>query len=255
MNLVWANSGNVAREGTGICGLRVPRAACLLLFSPQLAAGIVASLIAHGFLIAAVMREALPVVAAPGRVSPVEVVLETQQRPESARDDFKRPPEVSQNRPDWTGDLGKGHTATPLGFDTAVERAARDLKPVNEKRGHAENQIKTGVADRFKAVAVPLPSGSGTEAMSYRFVVGGMLERGKHYPERALRRGAKGTATIGFVLNRSGGVASVNLLRSSGDSELDAESVALVRRTAPFPAAPPGAEHTFTIEVAFGKGI
>jgi TonB family protein len=255
MNLVWANSGNVAREGTGISGLRAPRDACLPLFSRQLAAGIVASLIAHGFLIAAIMRVAPPVVAAPGWLSPVEVVLETQQRPKSARDNFKRPPEFSQNRPDWTGDLGKGDTVTPLGFDSAVERAARDLKPVDEKGVHAESQIKTGVADRFKAVAVPLPSSSGTEAMSYRFIVGGMLERGKHYPERALRRGAKGTATIGFVLDRSGGVASVSLLRSSGDSELDAESVGLVRRAAPFPAAPPGAEHSFTIEVAFGKGI
>jgi TonB family protein len=254
MNLVLANSGNVAK-GTGISGLRVPRDACLPLFSRQLAAGMAASLIAHGFLIAAVMREAPPVVAAPGRVSPVEVVMESQQRPDSARDNFKRPPEVSQNRPEWTGGLGQGPAAAPLGFDSAVEGAARDLKPVHEKRGHAESQIKTGVADRFKTVAVPLPSGSGSEAMSYRFIVGGMLERVKHYPERALRRGVKGSATIGFVLDRSGGVVSAVLLRSSGDSELDAESVALVRRAAPFPVAPPGAEHSFTIEVAFGMGI
>ena len=114
--------------------------------------------------------------------------------------------------------------------------------------------MKTPAADRFRAVAVPLPSESGGEAMSYRFIVGGMLERVKHYPERALQRGAKGTATIGFVLDGSGGVASVVLLRSSGEAELDAESVALVRRAAPFPAAPPGAQHSFTVEVAFGMG-
>ncbi len=58
--------------------------------------------------------------------------------------------------------------------------------------------------------------------MRYRFIVGGMLERVKQYPERALQR-AKGVATVGFVLDRSGGVASVVLLRSSGEADLDAE--------------------------------
>jgi hypothetical protein len=42
---------------------------------------------------------------------------------------------------------------------------------------------------------------------------GGMLERVKQYPESAVRRGAKGTATIGFMLDESGGVASVSLLQ------------------------------------------
>jgi periplasmic protein TonB len=103
----------------------------------------------------------------------------------------------------------------------------------------------------FRAAAVPLPAESGGEAMRYRFIVGGMLERVKHYPERALQR-AKGVATVGFVLDRSGGVASVVLLRSSGEADLDAESVALVNRAAPFPPPPPGAQHSFAIEVSFG---
>lgn len=189
---------------------------------------------------------------------PVEVVMEphmaeNHRAADSARDNFKRPPEVLQNRPEWTGDLGKGQAA-PLGVGNAIEGAARDLKPANEKLSHAESQVDTGAADRFRAVTVPLPSESGGEAMSYRLIVGGMLERVKHYPEQALQRGVKGRAAIGFVLDRSGGVASVVLLRSSSDAELDAESVALVRRAAPFPVVPDGAQHSFTVEVAFGMG-
>ena len=89
--------------------------------------------------------------------------------------------------------------------------------------------------------------------MSYRYIVGGILERVKQYPESARRRGAKGTTTIGFVLNETGGVASVVLLRSSGEADLDAEGVALVNRAAPFPPPPPGAQHSFAIEVSFGR--
>ena len=84
-------------------------------------------------------------------------------------------------------------------------------------------------------------------------IVGGVLERAKQYPESARQRRAKGIAIVGFDLDASGGVTSVVLLRSSGEADLDAESLALVKRAAPLPP-PPGAQHTFTIEVAFGMG-
>lgn len=106
--------------------------------------------------------------------------------------------------------------------------------------------------DSFRAVALPLVSETGGEAVNYRFILGSMLERAKHYPKTARQRGAKGAAIIGFVLDLSGKITSVSLLRSSGKADLDAESVALVSRAAPFPPPPPGAQVSFAIEVAFG---
>ncbi len=106
----------------------------------------------------------------------------------------------------------------------------------------------------FRTFAVPVTAANGSEPTNYQFVVGGMLERAKQYPESAIRRGAKGTATIGFVLDESGAVASVSLLRSSGEADLDSESLALVRRAAPFPPPPPEVKRSFAIEVAFGMG-
>jgi TonB family protein len=78
-----------------------------------------------------------------------------------------------------------------------------------------------------------------------------MLDRAKQYPESAVRRGAKGTATIGFAVDEAGAITSVSLLRWSGEADLDSESVALVRRAAPFPPPPPGVKRSFAIEVAF----
>jgi TonB family protein len=108
--------------------------------------------------------------------------------------------------------------------------------------------------DRFRAVAVPLPAANGGEAMSYKVIVLGLLERVKRYPETARQRGAKGSAIIGFVLDEFEGVGSVSLLRTSGEADLDAEIVAVVNRAAPFPPPPPGAHHSFAIEVGFGIG-
>jgi colicin import membrane protein len=108
--------------------------------------------------------------------------------------------------------------------------------------------------ESFRAALTPLPDRSGKDAMSYPRIVGSLLERVKRYPEAARRRGAKGAAIIKFALDDLGRTVSIALLRSSGDSGLDAESIDLVKRAAPFPAPPPGAKRSFTIEVAFGLG-
>ncbi|MCI0598392.1 MAG: TonB family protein [Beijerinckiaceae bacterium] len=108
--------------------------------------------------------------------------------------------------------------------------------------------------DSVRATAMSLTAASGSEAISYQVVVGAMLERAKQYPEGARKRNAKGIATIGFVLDVSGGVASVSLLRTSGEADLDSEGLALVSRAAPYPPPPPGAKRSFAIEVAFGMG-
>lgn len=108
--------------------------------------------------------------------------------------------------------------------------------------------------ERFRAVAVPLPSETGGDGMSYKLIVFGLLTRVKKYPPDAVQRGAKGIAVIRFALSETGGVETVSLVRSSGDAELDAESLDLVKRAAPFPPPPPGAERAFAAEVAFGMG-
>jgi colicin import membrane protein len=164
---------------------------------------------------------------------------------------------------------GPGARAKPARNDIAGKEIAHEhrlaARPAGAPRqnGGSEHQrpVQTGFAlpfdsgpDSFRAVAVPLPAATGGEAMSYSFIVGGMLERVKQYPETARQRGAKGIAIIGFVLDESGRIASVSLLRSSGEADLDTESVAVVNRAAPFPPPPPGAQDSFAIEVAFGMG-
>jgi TonB family protein len=107
------------------------------------------------------------------------------------------------------------------------------------------------VPDIFKAMAVPQSSETGEDLVSYSTLVFSRLELSKTYPEAALARGTEGSAGIGFTLDDDGNVLDVELLVSSGDNDLDEESVALVRRAAPFPAPPPGAKHRFDAVVSF----
>ncbi len=106
--------------------------------------------------------------------------------------------------------------------------------------------------DPLLAVAVPKPSDEGDQAMSYKTIVFGMLELAKQFPADARARGARGAATIYFELDDAGGVKSVKLLKSSGDAELDVESLALVERAAPFPKPPQGAQKSFAAVIEYG---
>jgi TonB family protein len=105
--------------------------------------------------------------------------------------------------------------------------------------------------DNWQAVAVPAPSEDGDEDLSYKTVVFSKLELAKQFPQDARARGARGSALIKFDLNDDGTVKSVKLLRSSGDTELDVESLAVVERAAPFPKPPPGAQKSFAAAIEF----
>ncbi|XSC43183.1 energy transducer TonB [Bradyrhizobium sp. RDT10] len=51
-----------------------------------------------------------------------------------------------------------------------------------------------------------------------------------------------GTVVVAFVVNRSGGVVSSRLVRSSGDPVMDAKAVSTPRSASPVPAPPPDVE-------------
>lgn len=68
---------------------------------------------------------------------------------------------------------------------------------------------------------------------------------------RATRRArgtGRGTATVGFNINRNGTLASAQILRSSGNPTLDAAALDHIRRAAPFRAPPAGIDPSFSFE-------
>ena len=67
------------------------------------------------------------------------------------------------------------------------------------------------------------------------------LERAKRYPSEARSRGDSGVAQLAFSVDRSGGIHNARIVRSSGSSVLDAETLALAQRASPLPPPPPEA--------------
>lgn len=112
------------------------------------------------------------------------------------------------------------------------------------------------------APAVPAPStapampaaSSPSQAPAWQSALLGRLQRAKRYPDLARARRQEGVAHLTFSMDREGRVLSARIVRSSGSEELDAETLALVRRAEPLPAPPadlPGNLLTLTVPVRF----
>jgi protein TonB len=64
------------------------------------------------------------------------------------------------------------------------------------------------------------------------------LETHKVYPKRSRVRREEGVVQLHFVVDRQGRLLGGDILRSSGHTALDAEALAMLDRSNPFPAAP-----------------
>jgi TonB family protein len=130
------------------------------------------------------------------------------------------------------------------------------LTPSPDPTGQTDQKLPAsgamqGQDDPLRAVAVPSATADGDILVAYKTLVFSKLELAKKYPEEARKRRAHGSAVIDFVLDDKGQVQRVDLVQSSGDQALDAESQSLVFRAAPFPPPPAGAQKEFGAVIVF----
>jgi len=78
------------------------------------------------------------------------------------------------------------------------------------------------------------------------------LQRHKRYPPAA--KGEQGVARLAFSIDRRGNLRASRIIQSSGSSILDEETLALIKRAAPFPAPPDDltdAQLSFIVPIRF----
>lgn len=90
--------------------------------------------------------------------------------------------------------------------------------------------------------SAPSPGAVSTSAAmaSWRDQVVAQLQRAKRYPSGAQSRREQGVVMLSFTLSRGGSVLARSIVRSSGNSELDQEALAMIMRAQPFPPFPAG---------------
>jgi protein TonB len=101
------------------------------------------------------------------------------------------------------------------------------------------------------ATTAPQPARSRAAVPTWKSRVVAMLQRNKRYPAQARARHEEGVTQFAFTIDGEGHVLSSRIATSSGSAALDEETLAMVRRSQPFPAPPPelaGTEISFTIK-------
>ncbi|WP_111734571.1 energy transducer TonB family protein [Roseovarius amoyensis] len=80
-----------------------------------------------------------------------------------------------------------------------------------------------------------------------------------NYPGQVMRRiqrtrrervNVRRAAQVSFTIAPNGGLAAVGIARSSGSAQLDRVALQQIRRAAPFPPPPAGAQRSFTLRIA-----
>jgi protein TonB len=136
---------------------------------------------------------------------------------------------------------------------------AKKLKPAAKQQAATaeaeEQQAATESKPRWAPMALapadkdtvgkPKVAPKRADAGSYNGRIWSALAR--HKP----RTGKSGSATVTFSIGPAGGVRSVKVSGSSGDSQLDQMALQTVRNAAPFPPPPDPASASYTIRIYF----
>jgi periplasmic protein TonB len=147
--------------------------------------------------------------------------------------------------------------------DTKPEEEKKEKQTEREQQAPSQASPESAPtsapqAEPVKATEVTASTGAPIEdtaaLVTWRSRLAAHVQRFKRYPAEALDRHLHGTALVRFTIDRAGAVIAAELVGRSGIDVLDRESLSLISRAAPLPAAPvrvAGTHFTFTIPVRF----
>lgn len=121
---------------------------------------------------------------------------------------------------------GQGVTVEVVGRDSIPAVSSGSSRPSSQPRA------------RLASSSAQAGSGSGEDPGGTSLILADIhkrIESAKRYPEIARRSGIEGKSLVSFRINETGQPVEIALKGSSGSEILDQESLATVRRAAPFP--------------------
>ena len=167
--------------------------------------------------------------AAAAPVTPPTTAPTPEVEVQMAAADTPRP----QRRPD-------PETRRPPQQSSAAQAAGDSDRDARRGSDHGQQQATAArAAPRQAAAAAP----GNAAASNYPGQVMQRIQR-----VRRARVNARGTAVVAFTIAPGGGLAGVQIARASGSAALDQAALDHIRRAAPFPAPPQGAQRQFSFE-------
>ncbi|WP_299206092.1 TonB family protein [uncultured Tateyamaria sp.] len=139
----------------------------------------------------------------------------------------------------------------PPALRQTTQTASRTPDPPALRGNQARPNTRAGAADGTAVRAAPRATGNAGAAQTGNAAA-------SNYPGEIMRKlqrarrprvGDRGVATVSFRIASNGGLSAVSVARSSGSRDLDNAALQVIRGAAPFPAPPPGAQRSFSIQI------
>lgn len=131
----------------------------------------------------------------------------------------------------------------PKKRDVKTKPAAEAPKPKPEQKTSKEGAATPPASNASASKPGSKSKGGAVSPAAYAKAVLKKVRAAKK------RTGAgKGTVVLGFTIGKDGNLAGVKVLQSSGNASLDKIALDHIRRSAPFPAPPEGAERNYSFE-------
>ncbi|MBN8294934.1 energy transducer TonB, partial [Rhodobacter sp. NTK016B] len=185
------------------------------------------------------------------RVAPETITAET--RPDiavrEAEASTTRPPQ----RPDFAAIEQQREDRRQAEAERQRQREAERAQQAADAQaaGDSDRNARRGASDGSAGAAAqsapsPAPQASAPGNAAASNYPGQVMRRIQRVRQVRLR--ARGSAVVAFTIAANGGLASASLARRSGSAELDQAALDHIRRAAPFPSPPPGAQRQFSFE-------
>jgi protein TonB len=118
----------------------------------------------------------------------------------------------------------------------------------------APTRIQGEIADKAVAPEAGTSTADRRSILSWQNAIVLHLNRNKRYPAAARAQDIQGDVHVRFVIDRSGQLTAVTIVRSSGHPLLDEEALAMLKRASPLPRPPPavaGELHELVVPIRF----
>ena len=182
-------------------------------------------LLLHGFAVARLLGHVDFIDAPPGSDAVEFDVALGDFTPEQDRIDYTPANPVQQQvKPEEQPEQKDAEVALPK-----EEQQAEPTPPAQQVMPQEEQEAKAP------------PKVAPEVVRKWQITVNTRLNQFKRYPRQARTRAHQGTVKVAFVLDSAGHVVSSHIVKSSGSSILDQETLDLLERAQPFPVPPAGA--------------
>lgn len=191
-------------------------------------------------------------------LTPVEPELATVQPRNEPREQLEPKPSETKTEP-----------VRPAEIVTPVPRPKPVVKPKKEK---VQPRKKSSAGSETSRSRISNKAGAQDGKVTARAASSGKTKTTKstdsgnaaasNYPGKVYARiartrqknsGGRGVAHVGFTVSASGQAVGISVSRSSGNARVDSAALAHVKRAAPFPKPPSGAQTRFVIPIEFRR--